>query len=394
MARPRQLLRRAAALFDDPALPLAAAAEGSYDFSTGARWMHLAMETIRGTRLPAMAPGFQLAGIVKYALASGAALSFFLLAHSVRSLWPLALVIPAFYAAEVQLVFLFPLMLDRHPRPIRQSLRLTHRSGGTLGAMATVLPLAAFMLFGGFFGQGFRRAWCLGCLAVTLWYEAARRRLPHIRHESFGGFALRSPVTVLFASDLHLGRCWTRRAATELLRAARHTRPDLILLGGDLLDSVRGAGILTGLLKRLAARCPVYLTSGNHDLAQLAQVARSAGAYWLPDQPASFQTRSGQVIAITAHPPVNLESPHILCLHDPAAAPANAYRLAFAGHLHGGQCVLASHRGKLFPGYLVNRFTVLRRVSAESSLFVSRGLADTLPLRFNCPKEVIICRIC
>jgi len=40
--------------------------------------------------------------------------------------------------------------------------------------MAVVLPVAAFMLFGGFARQGFVRSWCLGCLAVCIWYEDLR----------------------------------------------------------------------------------------------------------------------------------------------------------------------------------------------------------------------------
>src|SRR5207253_2788292 len=81
--------------------------------------------------------------------------------------WYLApLVIPFFYAVEVQLLFLFPLLLDHYPHPLHQSLRLTRRAGGTIHAIATVLPIAAVMLCGGLFNQGLRRSWCLGCLAI------------------------------------------------------------------------------------------------------------------------------------------------------------------------------------------------------------------------------------
>ena len=44
--------------------------------------------------------------------------------------------------------------------------------------MATVMPLAAVMLAGGFLGRGFVRSWCLGCLAVCLWYEHLRLEGP------------------------------------------------------------------------------------------------------------------------------------------------------------------------------------------------------------------------
>jgi len=84
------------------------------------------------------------------------------------------LVVPAFYAVEAQMVFLFPLALDGSPQLFRQARALTVQAGGTLAVMRTVLPLATVMLGGGIVGLGFVRSWCLGCLAVCLWYEQVR----------------------------------------------------------------------------------------------------------------------------------------------------------------------------------------------------------------------------
>jgi hypothetical protein len=84
-------------------------------------------------------------------------------------------VVIIFYLVEAQMVFLFPLALDGSAHPIRESLVWTRAAGGTIPVMLTVMQLAAVMLFGGFFGRGFVRSWCLGCLAVVLWYEALRR---------------------------------------------------------------------------------------------------------------------------------------------------------------------------------------------------------------------------
>ena len=44
--------------------------------------------------------------------------------------------------------------------------------------MLTVIRLASVMLFGGFLGGGFLRSWCLGCLAVAVWYEELRGGVP------------------------------------------------------------------------------------------------------------------------------------------------------------------------------------------------------------------------
>jgi hypothetical protein len=115
-------------------------------------------------------------GVLKYAAALVAALGawglvvFVGLPHAVG----LLLAIPAFYAVEVQGLFLFPLALDGDAHPWRSARALTREMGGTLSAMGTVLVLASVMLFGGLAGRGWVRCWCLGCLAVVLWYEELR----------------------------------------------------------------------------------------------------------------------------------------------------------------------------------------------------------------------------
>jgi predicted MPP superfamily phosphohydrolase len=86
----------------------------------------------------------------------------------------------------------------------------------------------------------------------------------------------------------------------------------------------------------------------------------------------------------------------LLCTHHPGDFPAAAaagYGLVLAGHLHGGQCVLATRRGRLYPAAWIYRWHGLRFAEWGAVLLVSRGAGDTLPVRFNCPREVILCMI-
>lgn len=175
----RALLARAAAVYDEPGSALANSAGPAVwgGFASGAEWMRRAMERLRGGPLgppAAPAPNFQALGLLKYAAATAAAAGWAFL--SVWAGWPAlaALAVPLFYAVEVQGVFLFPVALDGHARPFRTARRWTVRAGGTPRAMAVVMPVAATMLFGGFVGRGFVRSWCLGCLAVCVWYEDLR----------------------------------------------------------------------------------------------------------------------------------------------------------------------------------------------------------------------------
>jgi predicted MPP superfamily phosphohydrolase len=68
---------------------------------------------------------------------------------------------------------------------------------------------------------------------------------------------LAESVRILYASDLHLGHWWTRRLPTQLIEAAGHWKPDVILLGGDLADARRGLRLLEKLVGTLAVMAPV-----------------------------------------------------------------------------------------------------------------------------------------
>jgi hypothetical protein len=171
------LLRQAAVLYDDPRKPFAAQAKQAWKggFISGAGWMELVLAELRGQPQRPVPECLQGFGIFKYTLATLAASTVLWLAI-ITKIYPLFLLcIPAFYAVEVQMVFLFPIVLDRLPQPFQTSWQWTQAAGGTLAAMRVVLVLAAMMLFGGLLGKGFIRCWCLGCLAVVLWYEKIRQ---------------------------------------------------------------------------------------------------------------------------------------------------------------------------------------------------------------------------
>ena len=366
---------------------------------------------------------FASLGLVKYALASSAAVVV-TAAIAVARLWWLApLAVFAFYAVEVQMLFAFPLAIDRHPRPLRGSRRLMLRSSGTTArAVARVLPIATLMLFGGFFGRGFLRSWAIGCLAVCIWYEQARAlrarptptrgfelgaaRPPIVRCESCvlgrAGKSDGARVTsLLYVSDLHLTRPWTRRLVTDLPRIARETRPDAILLGGDLVDNVNGLADLARLVERLSRSAPLYARAGNHDermgIARVRATVTRAGGQWLDATPVQLTPGLWMCGAVADASHVT-DGARVLCAHDPADFPSAAeagFDLVLAGHLHGGQCVWFERAGRQYPGAWLNRWTGLRFCDARRrcTMIVSRGAGDTLPLRWNCPREVVLCQI-
>jgi predicted MPP superfamily phosphohydrolase len=169
----------------------------------------------------------------------------------------------------------------------------------------------------------------------------------------------------------------------------------VILLGGDLADTAGGLAPLRRAVRALATVAPVYAVPGNHDRRPGETAVRAAveagGGHWLPEKPYVGSLRIEGTL--TSAPPTR---PRLLCAHYPAVFPeaaAAGYGAVLAGHLHGGQCVLATVDGRLYPAAWFDRWHGLRFAERGSTLLVSRGVADTFPFRFNCPREVLLCAI-
>lgn len=196
---------------------------------------------------------------------------------------------------------------------------------------------------------------------------------------------------LLFASDLHLGLPWTRGVPRLLADAVSSTAPDAVLLGGDLVERAAGLPDLAGVVAWIAERVPVGAVPGNHDSvagrARVREVVTSSGGTWLPDEPLAV----GRVVVhgrITSGAPA-----HVLCAHDPAVWPRareTGYALTLAGHLHGCQVRFASRDGREYPGAWFYRWNGPRFDDGGRTLLVSRGMADTLPFRWNCPHDALL----
>jgi predicted MPP superfamily phosphohydrolase len=206
---------------------------------------------------------------------------------------------------------------------------------------------------------------------------------------------LSRPVSLLYASDLHLGHWWTGGVPGQLIDVCRRLRPEVILLGGDLADRPGGLPLLWECVRGLAELAPVAAVPGNHDerpgVWAVRAAFREAGGHWLPDAPLA-----GPLPIDAGFHPLASTGPRLLCAHYPDVFPEAVragYRLVLAGHLHGGQCVLATVGGRLYPAAWVHRWHGLRFTQGDATLLVSRGAADTFPFRFNCPREVLLCSI-
>ena len=231
-------------------------------------------------------------------------------------------------------------------------------------------------------------------------FEFGCRAPLHVRRERVRcRVANGAPWRLLFASDLHLLR--SRRHLVRTLAAiAASERIDAVLLGGDLVDRTNALPVLVEAVAALATSAPVVAVPGNHDarcgLAGVAAAVEAGGGRWLPDGDVVLRAaqRSDLHLHATAAPCAD-GALHVLVGHHPdaAAAQAHGHDVAFAGHLHGGQCVWWQRGTRLFPGAWFSPWTGLRFELGASTLLVSRGVADTLPVRFRCPREVLLCEL-
>lgn len=220
--------------------------------------------------------------------------------------------------------------------------------------------------------------------------EVGARRPLLVRRESVAKIGARKRL--LFASDLHLRKNGPRHVVDGLLEIALRECPDVVLLGGDLVDTTSGLVALQSLIRRLSSAATVGAVAGNHDrwigVTRVRDAVVGGGGRWLEDAP-WFLTRDCAIYG-SREQPVQSAGYHLLCAHHPVAS-ARPFDLTLSGHLHGGQFVLYQRHGRLYPGAFLYRWNGLRFDDKEGrTLLVSRGVQDTLPFRWNCPREVLM----
>jgi predicted MPP superfamily phosphohydrolase len=86
---------------------------------------------------------------------------------------------------------------------------------------------------------------------------------------------------------------------------------------------------------------------------------------------------------------------NILCLHQPITLKPrkHPYQLVFAGHLHGSQFVFWQTPQGLYPGRWFYTWNRLQDWRDHCLYIISKGLGDTLPIRYNCKKDMIFVRV-
>jgi len=239
--------------------------------------------------------------------------------------------------------------------------------------------------------------WGNKALLLTRW-SVVSHEIP----DSFDGFRIAQ------ISDLHNAQFGENNE--ELLTLLAETKPDMIAITGDLVDSRRtDLDIAVHFIRECVNIAPTYYVPGNHEARIPARYAAlkaemdAAGVVILENESINL-VQHGDSITLTglmdpdfglAMPAFTTENYHVVLSHRPELMELYAeqsFDLVFTGHAHGGQFrlpflggLLAPHQG-LFPQYTEGVHT-----NSTTTLVISRGLGN-IPVipRFNNRPELVL----
>lgn len=239
----------------------------------------------------------------------------------------------------------------------------------------------------------------LDALAIEpSWLDVHRVQVPvESLPNALGGF------TIAQVTDAHLTSLG--RVETKILAAIQSASPQLVVLTGDLIDSLDHADALAELcaeLSRTGARIVATLGNWEHwghiARADLDRVYRGSDTTLLVDQwldlgglslYATDDSTGGTPDVL--RPPSIAEQPRVLLTHSPAFVDEHPvdfdFDLCLAGHTHGGQITAAGLAPITPPGS--GRFVAGWYDTPAGRLYVSRGTGTSLvPARFMCRPEL------
>jgi uncharacterized protein len=230
--------------------------------------------------------------------------------------------------------------------------------------------------------------------------------------------AARTPVRVVFFSDLHLGEFKRATWAKRVVDLVNRQQPDLVLIGGDFAGRVDGLSLeaMFAPLADLRATHGVYAVLGNHDygipgpdlsprlfelLPKLGvRVLRNEGVCVAPGlrllgldelwaTGSDFEGAAAQCADATGITLVLGHNPDALDLIAPETVAAPARTLFLFGHTHGGQIRVPFAPGAAIP--IVGDLYRGEYRRPQGAVYVSCGTGEnTSPTRLGTTPEIVV----
>lgn len=222
----------------------------------------------------------------------------------------------------------------------------------------------------------------------------------------------REGYRIVFLSDLHFGTTMNQEKLQEQCRRMEAEKPDLVVLGGDIVDEASSLEEVTQAFQTLGqiqSTYGIYYVYGNHDKGKynkncdftaenLSEAARDAGVHILEDETVmlneelSVSGRRDRSDAVLEQIPrkscetllegMPQTAVHVIADHQPRDMEENAaagFDLMLSGHTHAGQMWPVGLITELFDKGTVNYGM---KTFGNMHLIVSSGIAGWgYPLR-------------
>jgi predicted MPP superfamily phosphohydrolase len=223
-------------------------------------------------------------------------------------------------------------------------------------------------------------------------------------------------LRIAVLSDLHAGAPFmTAEKLRFVVLQVNATQPDLVVILGDFMSSVRGGKTIepeaiAENLKNLRARHGVFAVLGNHDWwydAPRVKLALEAVGIRVLEDDVTRIERDGQAIWLAGLKDawtnqtdidgtlrkVTDDNPIVALTHNPDLFVRIPQRviLTLAGHTHGGQVNLPFFGRLKVPSEFGQRYAAGHIVENNHHLFVTTGIGTSIiPVRFRVPPEIVI----
>ncbi len=215
-------------------------------------------------------------------------------------------------------------------------------------------------------------------------------------------------LSITHLSDLHLTGQLSKAFYSEVVAQANGLGSDLVVITGDIVEKSKYLAWIPEILGKLRGRYGVYYVLGNHerrihDEAAIRSTLNGSGMVGLGGRVVTLTVRGCEVLLAGTEMPWYQPAPRIgrpdqndrtlriLLSHSPDQLPfarQKEFDLMLAGHTHGGQARLFGLGPILSPSINGIRYASGTFFVAPTLLHVSRGIAGTRPLRWNCPPEI------
>jgi predicted MPP superfamily phosphohydrolase len=221
-----------------------------------------------------------------------------------------------------------------------------------------------------------------------------------------------SGLTITHLSDLHFTGEIGREYYDYVADQAITLKSDVVILSGDIIESVACKPWIQQTLGRLKAPLGKYYVLGNHDkrmpdVPHVRRLLGEAGFVDLGGRCEHVEWRGSQVLlagnerpwfpgpddaALTAEASADRSSFRLLVSHSPdqfAWARRRRFDLMLAGHNHGGQVCFPFFGPLVAPSLYGTRYAGGLYFEPPTLLHVSRGISGEHPIRIRCLPELV-----